>query len=149
MSASPGAYVTSLPQQTWIKIAKGRLLWYVYGTFTSSVSYYTMPPWHELPLGVSNTGSVEMMIDVIVTSVSGTSPAMTVSTVWFDPIEFLNGITSYSLPLLNVPSSGSITSTGIYSNTGTFYGYFAIQVSINISGTSPSFTAYVVLQIVG
>ena len=143
MSTSPGAYVTSLPQQTWIKITKGKLFWYVYGTFTASTTYYTIPPWHETPLGVGNT--VNILFNVIVTSVSGTSPSMSITINWIDPVAYLNGVTAYTGGVL---STGSITSTGLYSYTASLYGYFAFMVSVSISGTSPSFTAYIDLQIV-
>ena len=149
MSASPGAYVTSLPQQTWIKIAKGRFIWYVYGTFTASTSYVTIPPWHEMPLGVSNNGSYSVLIRVVVTAVSGTSPAMTVSLYATELVSYLNGAVYWGY-WFSVPSSGSITSTGYYGNGGTSSDAVnAFQISVSVSGTSPSFTAYIDLMVVG
>ena len=149
MSASPGAVVTSLPQQTWIKIAKGKFLWYVYGTFTSSTSYVTIPPWHELPLGVNQYGGISTYVQVVVTAVSGTSPAMTINVYLTDTIAYLNGVPYWSL-WYTVPSSGSITSTGYYGNYG-LAGQLtlAFQISISVSGTSPSFTAYIEFDLVG
>ena len=149
MSASPGAYVTSLPQQTWIKIAKGRFFWYVYGTFTTSTSYVTVPPWHETPLSGNQYGGFTLSVNVVVTSVSGTSPTMTINVYLTDMIAYLNGSPIWAL-YFSVPSSGSITSTGIYS-AGTLVDqiFFAFQIAINIGGTSPSFTAYIDTMVVG
>ena len=147
MSASPGAYVTSLPQQTWIKLAKGRFFWYVYGTFTASTSYVAFPPWHDIPQGAGYSFSV--VIQVVVTAVSGTSPTMNVYLNATDHVAFLNGS-----PIWNtwnsIPSSGSITSTGYYAAGGSpVQTLVAFQISISIGGTSPSFTAFIDLQVVG
>ena len=149
MSASPGAVVTSLPQQTWIKVGKGRLLWYVYGTFTASTSYTTIVPSHELPLGTSQYGGFAVNVNVVVTAVSGTSPTMTVTIYYTDAIALLNGV-AYWNSWFTVPGSGSITTTGLYGNGNTTtQAILGIQVAVSVGGTSPSFTAYISLSVVG
>lgn len=152
MSASPGAYVTSVPQATWIKIRKGRLVWFLYGTFTSSVSYITVPPYHEMPSHIAYNSSSNQTMNylinllVYVTAVSGTSPALTVSVNYVDLFAYLNGVTTF-YGAFTVPSSGSISSTGQYGGYAYTNFMYAYQIVVNVSGTSPSFTAYITFEI--
>mgnify|MGYP001770839795 CR=1 FL=1 len=142
MSASPGAYATSLPQQTWIKVGRGQLIWYVSGTFTSNTTYQTVPPWYELP--GSNGFGVGLI--VVVTSVSGTSPSMGVS-IYFTNIEsFINGSPVW-YEWLSISNITNVSCTPTGSNT--LNSPVAFQIVIGVSGTSPSFTAYIELAISG
>jgi len=142
MSASPGAYFTSIPQQIWISVGKNRVFWWVNSTYTANASYTVVPPYHVF--GESNQFSIEVAITV--TAVSGTSPTLTVSVTRAPLMEYINGAGLFASW---IQPANAVSTSGIYISNATFYGMYAFQILVSVGGTSPSFTAYIEVTVSG
>ncbi len=132
MSASPGAYLTSIQSGVWYKISDNEWMLPVFinATITSNQTYgpFVSPK----PIQITTA------IVLTVSAVSGTSPTLTVNWVNYDVVAAINGVYESGWSgtwFSNVSATGSYSSISTY----TYYGVFTI--SVTVGGTSPSFTA--------
>jgi hypothetical protein len=134
MSASPGAYLTSLQTGIWYKIADNQWMLpiFINATITANTSYgpYVTPKPQQ---------SITSFI-LTVTAVSGTSPTLSIGWTGLDIVAVMNGIYEGSSSFSGAIFT-NVSSTGTYSTTYTnsfFGGVFSINTAVG--GTSPSFT---------
>lgn len=136
----------SLP--TGVVIKNKERSWYIVVTYNTAVTANTTwGPW------VNPAGSnYQIVMEVNVTAVSGTSPSLNVTVDVIDIVTYWMTLYSSGSPstvVLASASTGSITSTGIYQATlSTSILPSLISVSASVGGTSPSFTISVILYIV-
>jgi hypothetical protein len=132
MSASPGAYLTSIQPGVWYKIGDNEWMLpvFVNATITANANYG--------PFIAPNPHQIITNIVLTVSAVSGTSPTLTVDYIVYDVVAAINGVYEGGWSgswFSNVSATGTYNSYGTY----TFYGVFG--VSVTVGGTSPSFTA--------
>jgi len=138
MSASPGAYLTSLQTGIWYRV--GSQYWVlpvvVNATISANATYgpYVFPTPIQSVFGAILT----------VTSVSGTSPTLTVAIVNYDVIAVFNGTggSGASTTLFN-----SVSATGVYTYTASNTVFTDASITLTVGGTSPSFTATLTIYI--
>jgi hypothetical protein len=115
----------------WYKYGEegGRwLLADIYSTYSSNTTLgpYTVP------------FAPQLIFDVVLTvhSVSGTSPTLTVSLVYYDMYAYQMGYqTSSSTTIFS-----NLSSAGVYTYSASNTAYTVIKFSLSLGGTSPSFT---------
>ncbi len=138
MSASPGAYLTSIQPGVWYQISDREWILPVFinATITSNQTYgpYVSP----IPLQTLDE------VVLTVTAVSGTSPTLTISSNAYDVVAALNGVYEGGWGgtwISNVSAPGTYP----FAWTNGYLGVFTINVTVG--GTSPSFTATLTLYI--
>jgi hypothetical protein len=138
MSASPGAYLTSIQPGVWYKLSDREWILpiFVNATITANTNYgpFVAPNPHQL---ITN-------IILTVTAVSGTSPTLTIGVTIYDIVAAINGTYESGF---NATIFSNISSPGTYSSAGTNTFYAMFTISVTVGGTSPSFTATLTIYI--
>jgi len=138
VSASPGAYLTSLQTGYWYKIGSQHWVLPIVINATISANATYGPYVFPVPLQ-SIFGAI-----LTVTSVSGTSPTLTVSIVNYDLIAVYNGTggSGASTTLFN-----NVSNTGTYVYTANNTVFTDASINLTVGGTSPSFTITLTIYI--
>jgi len=138
MSASPGAYITSLQTGLWYRF--GDKYWVLPVVINTTITANTTYGPYVFPVPIQSVFSAILTV----TSVSGTSPTLTVSIVNYDLIAAYNG----------TPGSGAsttlfsnISSTGTYTYTANNTVFTYASITLTVGGTSPSFTVSLTIYI--
>jgi hypothetical protein len=136
--SSPGAYLTSIQPGLWYRVGSQYcVLPVVVNTaITASTTYgsFVFPTPIQSVFGAILT----------VTSVSGTSPTLTISIVNYDLIAVYNG-TGGSGASTTLFSSVSSTGTYVYTSSNTVF--TDASITLTVGGTSPSFTITLTIYI--
>jgi len=138
MSASPGWYITSLQTGLWYKI--GDKYWVLPVVINTSITSNTTYGPYVFPTPIQSTFAAILTV----TSVSGTSPTLTVNIVNYDVIAVFNG-TGGSGASTTLFNNVSTTGTYVYTASNTVFTYASI--AITVGGTSPSFTITLTIYI--
>jgi len=138
MSASPGAYLTSLQTGLWYRV--GSQYWVLPVVINTAISASTTYGSYVFPVPLQSVfGAVLTM-----TAVSGTSPTLTVSIVNYDLVAVYNG-TGGSGASTTLFSSVSSTGTYVYTASNTVF--TDASITLTVGGTSPSFTITLTIYI--
>jgi len=138
MSASPGWYINSLLTGYWYRF--GDKYWVLPVVINTTITSNTTYGPYVFPVPIQSVfGAI-----LTVTSVSGTSPTLTVSIVNYDLIAAYNG-TPGSGASTTLFSNISSTGTYVYTSNNTVFTYASI--SLTVGGTSPSFTISLTIYI--
>jgi len=132
MSASPGAYLTSIQPGVWYKLSdrEWMLPVFVNATITANTNYGPFAG----PIPVYTY----VYVILTVTAVSGTSPTLTVSVTQYDLVAAMNDVYEGGM---GGTWFSNISATGAYYTYGANAYYGAFSISVSVGGTSPSFTA--------
>jgi hypothetical protein len=138
MSASPGAYLTSLQTGIWYRV--GSQYWVLPVVVNASISANATYGPFVFPTPLQSIfGAI-----LTVTAVSGTSPTLTVAIVNYDVIAVFNGTggSGSSTTLFS-----SVSSTGVYTYTTSNTVFTDASITLTVGGTSPSFTITLTIYI--
>ena len=139
MSASPGVFLTSLQTGLWYRWFSDKY-WMLPAVVNASISANQTYGPYVFPVPIQSVfGAI-----LTVTSVSGTSPTLTVSIVNHDLVAVYNGTggSGASTTLFS-----NISATGVYAYTASNTIYTDASISLTVGGTSPSFTITLTIYI--